>query len=255
MIYSGKGSPEGSVTGIPGALYLQVDGALGAQLWQKQNGVGGSGWGLLSSAVSGVITVDDGSVLAPSIRFSLDTDTGFYRFDSGGSVVVALAIDGNSVLQVWKGSLNELIASGLTIAAGSGDATNPGYHFSGVASSGMFHDDGALDLCFSRLASVKIRVKATSVEIGNGVVASTLKVWGSQVSLNNDVAALFVPVSNAVGLKVLSSEVLRGDTDATAGFTRVSVYDNNAAGLQRLKVGANGTGPGGVGRAVYLDNV
>lgn len=44
MIYSGQGSPEGVVTGIPGALYQQTDGAVGSQLWQKQSGTAETGW-------------------------------------------------------------------------------------------------------------------------------------------------------------------------------------------------------------------
>lgn len=45
------------------------------------------------------------------------------------------------------------------------------------------------------------------------------------------------------------------DGSATAGHTRFLVYDVDSGLLQRVKVGANGTGPGGVGRALYIDNV
>ena len=48
MIYAGQGSPEGAVTGIPGAFYLQTDGAVGAQLWQKQTGTAETGWVLFT---------------------------------------------------------------------------------------------------------------------------------------------------------------------------------------------------------------
>jgi len=51
MIYAGKGSPESVVTGSPGALYLQIDGAVGSQLWQKQSGTAETGWALYSPAV------------------------------------------------------------------------------------------------------------------------------------------------------------------------------------------------------------
>lgn len=45
------------------------------------------------------------------------------------------------------------------------------------------------------------------------------------------------------------------DNDSTAGNTRFLLYDVNSGQLERVKVGANGTGPGGTGRALYIDNV
>lgn len=47
-------------------------------------------------------------------------------------------------------------------------------------------------------------------------------------------------------------EVVRFDYTATAGQTALSVYDVDTGLLQRVLVGAAGTGPGGVGRALYL---
>ncbi|MCO6459280.1 MAG: hypothetical protein J5I93_28555 [Pirellulaceae bacterium] len=44
------------------------------------------------------------------------------------------------------------------------------------------------------------------------------------------------------------------DTNSTAGNTRFLLYDVDTATLQRVKVGANGTGPSGTGRALYIDN-
>lgn len=49
-----------------------------------------------------------------------------------------------------------------------------------------------------------------------------------------------------------SAEAIRGDIPATAGFTGLCVFDVDTGILQRVKVGAAGTGPGGVGRALYL---
>lgn len=42
------------------------------------------------------------------------------------------------------------------------------------------------------------------------------------------------------------------DNTTTAGFTRLLVWDIDTNQLQRVKVGAAGTGPGGAGRALYL---
>ena len=45
------------------------------------------------------------------------------------------------------------------------------------------------------------------------------------------------------------------DRPVTATFTSAIFYDVDSGLLQRVKAGANGTGPGGVGRALYIDNV
>ena len=47
---------------------------------------------------------------------------------------------------------------------------------------------------------------------------------------------------------------IRIDGSLVAGETRFLLYDVDSALLQRVKVGANGTGPGGVGRALYIAN-
>lgn len=44
------------------------------------------------------------------------------------------------------------------------------------------------------------------------------------------------------------------DDDTTANFTRFHIYANTGTALYRIKTGANGTGPGGTGRALYIDN-
>lgn len=47
------------------------------------------------------------------------------------------------------------------------------------------------------------------------------------------------------------ANALETDLSATAGYLRVMAYDN-AGVKQRFKYGAAGTGPGGVGKAVYI---
>lgn len=40
----GSGSPEGVVTGSPGAPYRNTNGGAGATLWMKESGTGNTGW-------------------------------------------------------------------------------------------------------------------------------------------------------------------------------------------------------------------
>lgn len=61
--------------------------------------------------------------------------------------------------------------------------------------------------------------------------------------------------ANNINLLPGSLNGISVDATTTAGLTRLLVYDVDGAALYRVKVGANGTGPGGVGRALYIDNV
>lgn len=58
--------------------------------------------------------------------------------------------------------------------------------------------------------------------------------------------------SDLLSLITGGSESGRLDVSDVAGETRFLLYDVDTALLQRVKVGANGTGPGGVGRALYI---
>jgi len=52
-----------------------------------------------------------------------------------------------------------------------------------------------------------------------------------------------------------ATETFRFDAGASAGTTRFWLYDVDGGGLYRVKTGANNTGPGGAGRALFLDNI
>ncbi len=43
-IQSGTGSPEGTVTGVVGSLFLRTDGGAGTTLYVKESGIGNTGW-------------------------------------------------------------------------------------------------------------------------------------------------------------------------------------------------------------------
>ena len=58
--------------------------------------------------------------------------------------------------------------------------------------------------------------------------------------------------NTSIQLNTGSAQSAVADADAGSGNTRLLLYDNDTAQLQRVKVGASGTGPGGTGRALYL---
>ncbi len=79
-IHGGTGTPEGSITGGVGDVFMRDDGALGTMLYYKASGAGNTGWRPIDTGVkeeSGAVTLDweDGIV-------NVDT--------SGGAVVVTL---------------------------------------------------------------------------------------------------------------------------------------------------------------------
>lgn len=100
---------------------------------------------------------------------------------------------------------------------------------------------------YVRSISVNCRI-ATRVGLAiQAAAAQTANLQEWRDSSGNILAS----VSSTGTLKTASFE---GDSDATAGNTRFLLYDVNTSSLQRVKVGANGTGPGGTGRALYIDN-
>lgn len=44
VVLSGKGTPEGSVSALVGALYTRTDGGAGTTLYVKESGTGNTGW-------------------------------------------------------------------------------------------------------------------------------------------------------------------------------------------------------------------
>lgn len=47
-VLAGNGTPEGSVVAGPSVLYRRLDGAPGTLLYQKQSGIGNTGWGAIA---------------------------------------------------------------------------------------------------------------------------------------------------------------------------------------------------------------
>jgi len=78
--YSGAGSPEGVVTAVVNATYVQTD---RARLWYKVTGAGNTGWQYQTNSTTG--TVDpNGSVFGRPGDKYLDTVTGIsYTKGSG----------------------------------------------------------------------------------------------------------------------------------------------------------------------------
>lgn len=86
------------------------------------------------------------------------------------------------------------------------------------------------------------------VPIGNG--NTVLENYGG-LGVVLSVRGIASPIRGYINM----AETFRFDANATAGNTRFMLYDVDSGTLQRVKVGANASGPGGVGRALYIDDV
>lgn len=140
---------------------------------------------------------------------------------------VYIAATGSNITEAsaFFHNTSENAAAGTVVLIKSGSTNSASGYF------GVFHDGHTTTALYQN--SVVIVAQSDSA---NGIVLNASAAGG------------------AVKLAVQSVENLRVDGDATAGNTRLLVYDVNSTSLQRVKVGANGTGPGGTGRALYIDD-
>lgn len=94
-------------------------------------------------------------------------------------------------------------------------------------------------------------VQDAAVDLGNDKVL----VWRDNT--NNFTACGFVWLDsiNQLNFGTNNQTSARLDSNTTSGETRMLLWDGATSTLKRVKAGANGTGPGGVGRALYIDNI
>lgn len=85
LLFSGTGSPEGSVTAGVGATYQQTDGANGAVLWAKVSGTGNTGWKSLNATALSRLLRGTGS---PEGVVTADISALYEQEDGAGGTVL-----------------------------------------------------------------------------------------------------------------------------------------------------------------------
>jgi len=163
------------------------------------------------------------------------------------------------------------------------DGTNaaPSYSFTSTPASGMFLNGLELSLQTSQDVGINLR----DFSGGNTIIEPLDDTKRIQIKSEVEVS-LSIGATNDMGvfltgggdpfaldLYTTTSEIRIDDTaseiifapgffdsakfdmDNTAGNTRFLMYDVDSASIRRVKVGADNTGPGGAGRALYLDNI
>lgn len=119
--------------------------------------VDNSGLTVNSGALTATVNFADGSVSAPSIRFTNNTDTGLYLGSSGGPYI-GLTVD--STLQFY--AQNGLVMNTGVIGNMAGSAASPSYTFWTDSDTGMY-SYGANAIGFSCLGAYRFVISDSSV--------------------------------------------------------------------------------------------
>lgn len=203
--------------------------ARGDIVWNTTPLAAGVGWICVAAGTPG--TWYEFGVISNPNQFYWDSSIAAFTVGNG-SGTSGSASDG---LYLWK-NLNSIVSvvSRNTIGAGN---TSAGAQFLAMARgcsgfSGAFSDDYVIPI-FRDNYAVGPRSDAAHLVLAAMEVGQKVKGYAESSTV----------------------QTFEFDGSATAGHTRFLIYDVDSGLLQRVKVGANGTGPGGTGRALYIDNV
>lgn len=184
-------------------------------------------------------------------------------------------LGGNVVLQL--GSTYGLSLSGSIIANGTGQTVSNQERRSGAAlfqstvdvvgaiTRALNQNDGTLIHSTNTTANTNSYAGFRATTSGGGMAdfqaASASHTYDSgsmaaravvyaNASLSNGV--LLISEAGTVRVRPAKSDAAVFDSNASAGNTRLLLWDVDTGALQRVKVGANGTGPSGADRMLYI---
>lgn len=180
------------------------------------------------------VQFNDGTISLPGIGFLSDTNTGIRRVGTDQGALVA---GGADIIQF--GLFNTVNVALFR----DGTAARPALSFINDQNSGLYS-----------VAGDQIGVAANGADVVRiGIfsgTAQTLHADGAEtapaVAFINDVdSGMWRVTSNTVAISTNGVKALQVDADATAGLTRLLVYDVTSAAVVRVSRGANDSG--GVG--------
>lgn len=276
-IYWGTGTPESNVTGRIGDLFLRTDADAGGQWYQKATGDDTkTGW--VQGPTVGLFS--DGAVASPSISFSADQDTGFYR---AGANIVGVAAGGSNPILFYSDHTRCTLSFRLI----DGTADSPGLQFQSDQDTG-FYRYGANQIGVSVGGVAAIIVSSSGVQLSTDLLMHNGSAADPSISFAANVdTGLFRQGTNAIGVTCGGTERLRfttagllittiGELSADVGVTIDSVLlkdagaqvGNGSAGAPTItfasdtdtglyRVGANSLGisAGGTARLQISSNV
>ena len=168
------------------------------------------------------------------------------------------------------------------LLADDGSESNPSYSFTSLPGSGMTVNpglDNALQIIQNQTAQITITDSQFNLtpNASDIAVQANIHLQGYDLRLNDNgtiylatnvdafikfdagVDQLTLQVHstgspNSIAFQTDVAAMGHFDDDSSAGNTRLVLYDTDSGTLKRVKVGANNTGPGGSGRALYVAN-
>jgi len=166
------------------------------------------------------VGLGDGTVGAPAINFTADTDTGIYRI---GANEVGIAVNGAKVVDVTTAGI---AVTGVT-GTGNGTASLPSYSFSSDLDTGIYHI-AANEIGVAANGALVVDVATTGVTItpaaGNASVALTTTSTGSGSFTGSDAFGYFYNIHN-----ITSGLDTSGSTGLTAFGRMVKVSPDNSS--------------------------
>lgn len=191
-----------------------------------------------TTTFGGVTKFPDGSAAAPSITYTNDTDTGFYRIGSDN-----LGITTNGTLRFDVSST--ALTSTLPFHAPDGSASAPSLSFSGDTNTGIFSDT-ADELGFTTAGTERVTIKSDGdVGIGTDTPSKRLHVNGGDIQIQDATPNLIFESEGAVNDVTIAANI----NDVTSGGVTVTENGNNlihsrtnftffsTADTERLRVG------------------
>lgn len=144
--------------------------------------------------VSGAVRLANGSTATPSIAFSSDTNTGFYKDYADSFAMVA---NGSVLFSFGYGSMIATATNSAKINSAAGTATNPTYTFNGVHNAGMFAPGGQV-VAFSTSSTERLRIESTgNVGIGTASPLGILDVRGGSAAAGAHGTPVYINAQNA----------------------------------------------------------
>jgi hypothetical protein len=133
----------------------------------------GSQWAIADDNAAGAATsvsASTGTVGAPSMSFSGDTDTGFY---SSAANTIGVSTGGAQIFSFSSGGLSSSTSGGGLMTSALGSVSAPTFSFAGDSDTGLYTPAGNT-LAFSSGGSEKARINSTGMEVSGALTVNEM---------------------------------------------------------------------------------
>ena len=192
---------------------------------------------------TGVIHTKDGSVSAPGYGFADDPNSGLYRI---GTDNIGITTAGS--LRWSINSSGHLVsASGLQILGADGSLSNPTYAFSTDPDTGIrLNTAGYLSIVAGGAAVGQFSSTGLQISGSGQLMMPAGTTLAPSFTFATDLnTGILNPAADTIAVSTGNSISFQIDKTATAGFTRMLIYDIDNGTLERVRVGAADSGGAG----------